>query len=90
MGEELKIPMDLSSISSLTAQQRLELEARLIGYQKMPPSIEQFIEDPYYMGSVYGNGKLFPFWIPILKKIYPTPIHTAYNNIVLTGCLGSG
>lgn len=90
MSDKLSVPMDLSSLSSLTKRQRLELEARLIGYQSMPPSIEQFIEDPYYMGSIYGNGKLFPFWIPILKKIYPTPIHTEYNNIVLTGCLGSG
>lgn len=86
----IKDELNLDLINSLNPAQKLELEARLIGYQKMPPSIEEFINDPYYMGSIYGNNKLYPYWIPILKKIYPSPIHTAYNNIVLTGCLGSG
>lgn len=90
MDDLLSGKLNMELIDSLNPAQKLELEARLIGYEKMPPSIEEFISDPYYMGTMYGNGALYPYWIPILKRIYPTPIHTAYNNIVLTGCLGSG
>jgi predicted ATPase len=82
--------LNFDSLNNLSPQQKLELEARLIGYEKLPPTIEQFVNDPYYMGSIYGNGKLYRYWLPVLKKIYPTPIHTAYNVVVLTGALGVG
>jgi Dephospho-CoA kinase len=64
--------------------------AKIIGYKRMPPSIEEFIESPYYLGKVFGKGKLFPYWKKILKDIFPSPIHTKYLIITLTGAIGTG
>lgn len=86
MSESLNINL----LSNLTPEKRLELEAQLIGYTKLPPTIREFINDPYYLGNIYGGGKLYEYWIPVLEDIFPDPITTRYNNIVLTGCLGSG
>lgn len=82
--------LTLKLLGEATPQQQLEWEAQLLGYIKLPPTIEEFIENPYYLGTVYGKGKLYEFWMPILKKIFPDAITTKYNNIVLTGAVGIG
>lgn len=64
--------------------------AKLLGYKRMPPTIEQFIEDDYYLGKTFGKGKLYPYWKQVLMDIFPTPIHTRYLIITLTGAIGSG
>jgi len=82
--------IDINKLRSLTSKEKLVLESELLGYSKLPPTIEEFVKDPYYLGLIYGNGKLYEFWIPILNKIFPDPVTTRYNNIVLTGALGVG
>lgn len=77
-------------LKGLSPEVLLELEANMLGYEKMPPTIEEFIESPYYLGNIYGGGKLYSYWKPILKDIFPDPITTNYSTIVLTGCIGSG
>lgn len=77
-------------LDNLSPEQAIELQAKILGYVKVPPSIEEFIESPYYLGSMFGGGKLYPYWKEILKKIYPTPIHTAHPFVVFTGPLGGG
>lgn len=82
--------LNLSLLDSLSPEKRLEIEAHLLGYEKIPPTIEVFLEDPYYLGNIYGDGKLYSYWLPILKDIFPDAITTRYNTIVFTGCIGSG
>lgn len=77
-------------LSELNDKDRLELEAQLLGFIKLPPTIREFVTDPYYLGNTYGNGKLYAYWLPVLEDIFPDAISTRYTNIVLTGCLGSG
>jgi len=74
----------------LTKDQYLKATAKLLGYTKMPVSIDQFIEDPYYLGKTYGNKALYPYWKDQLLELYPSPIHTSNPFIVLTGSLGTG
>jgi len=74
----------------LNYEQKLQAAAKIIGYSKMPPSIEEFIEDEYYLGETFGDGKLYPYWKEKLVELFPTPIHTAYTYIVLTGAIGVG
>lgn len=82
--------LDLELLDGLTPEKLLEIEAQMLGYEKIPPTIEEFIESPYYLGNTYGNGKLYEYWKPILKDIFPDPITTNYSVLVLTGCIGSG
>lgn len=79
-----------SYLESLSETDIIELEAARMGYRKLPPTIREFLNDEYYLGKIYGNGALYPYWIPILEDIYPSPIHVRYTNIILTGCIGSG
>lgn len=80
----------LYSIDKLSKDEAIKLQAKLLGYRKLPPSIEEFIESDYYLGRVFGNKKLYPYWKEKLLQIYPTPIHTDYPYVILTGPLGGG
>lgn len=82
--------MSLDILKSISPKDKVALESYLLGYSKLPPTIEEFIESPYYLGNIYGGGKLYKYWVPILKEIFPDEISTNYDTIVLTGCLGSG
>lgn len=59
-------------------------------YKERPVDIETFIEDDRYLGRIYGNGGLFPYWKKLLKTIYPTPLHTPYEEIILSCAIGAG
>ncbi len=59
-------------------------------YKEKPVDIETFIEDDRYLGKIYGKGKLFPYWKKLLKRIYPTPLHTPYEEIILSCAIGAG
>mgnify|MGYP000084047950 CR=1 FL=1 len=87
MGQLEKQIIDLDH---LTPEQALQVQAKILGYKRMPVSIEQFIEDDYYLGKMWGGGRLYPYWLEVLKKIYPTPIHTAYPYIIFTGQVYKG
>ena len=82
--------LNLNLLDGLTPEKLLEIEAQMLGYEKLPPTIEEFIESPYYLGGTYGSGKLYKYWKPILQDIFPDPITTNYSVLVLTGCIGSG
>lgn len=81
---------ELSKISNLNSNEALQLEAKILGFSKMPVTIRQFIQDPYYLGHDWGPGKLYDYWLPILEKIFPDPIHINYTFIIFTGPLGGG
>lgn len=59
-------------------------------YKSRPVDIETFIEDDEYLGKIYGHGNLFPFWKKILKKVYPSPFHTPYEEVILSCAIGAG
>jgi hypothetical protein len=77
-------------INNLSKEEALHLQARILGYKKMPPSIREFVMNDYYLGKLFGHGGLYPYWMEVLEKIYPTPIHTAYPFVIYTGAIGSG
>lgn len=66
----------------------IKVAAKYLGYKKLPPDIDTFLDDPFYLGNVVGN--LYPFWREQLRDIFPTRIHTKYPILVITGSIGSG
>jgi len=84
------MPQEIIDLNNLTPEQSLKLQAKLLGYKRMPVDIETFIEDEYYLGSIWGKGKLYKYWKNILKQIYPDPINIAYNSVIFTGPIGGG
>lgn len=87
-NEILELNNKLQQTESLPFDSQIKVAAKLLGYKKMPPSIDEFIEDEYYLGLVTKN--LYPFWREQLREIFPTPIHTRYPILVITGSIGSG
>ena len=73
-----------------SSEDLLRIQSEMIGYTEMPPSIEKFVEDEYYLGKIFGGGKLFPIWMQRLKEIFPSPIHTRYTYIAFCGAIGTG
>lgn len=63
-------------------------------YEEIPVDIETFLKDPRYLGKGLidkeGRFTVFPYWVEMLKKIFPNNRDTAYNTLILTGAIGIG
>ena len=66
-------------------------------WEEIPVDIDEFLDNDDYLGkSIWEVDKatgekrctLFPFWRATLHKLFPTNTKTAYNTLILTGCLG--
>lgn len=84
--------MYIDGLEDLSQDQLLQVQAKILGYKSVPPSIEEFVTNDYYLGKAFGGGgkDVYPYWMKILKEIYPTPIHTAHPFVVFTGPIGGG
>jgi hypothetical protein len=67
----------------------LNVLARLGGYTGTPPTMQEFINDQFYLGDLLGSG-IYPYWVSALNKIYPNPFHSPYLEVILTGAIGLG
>lgn len=61
-----------------------EVLADLLGYEKTPPSIEEFVDGSDWLGSVLEDGLYLP-WRKALYEIYPNPFYSMYAEICLSG-----
>ena len=64
-------------------------------YTEIPVDIETFLKSPRYLGKglINSDGRftVFPYWLDLLKKIFPDPLKPAkYNTLALTGSIGIG
>lgn len=63
-------------------------------YEEIPVTIEEFLKNPAYLGAglinTEGKFTVFPYWMDVLKKLFPTNIDTAYNTLILSGAIGLG
>ena len=69
------VDLFIKEYEQLSEKDKSELIYEAVGkeiYKENPVDIETFINDPYYMGDIYG-GILFNIWRDLLKEIYPAP-----------------
>lgn len=64
-------------------------------YDEIPVDIDTFLTDPDYLGKglINDEGKftVFPYWVDVLKKVFPDPLKpAAYNTLALSGAIGLG
>lgn len=64
--------------------------AKLGGYIEVPPDINTFLEDEYFMGKRLGGGGLWSVWKDVLMQIFPHALYSPYKEVVFTGSIGSG
>ena len=88
--------LDLSSVSletqyaKLTDQEKLLVFCKIHGYSRIPPTIKQLYEDPYYLGGpeFFDRGtNLYQFWRNNLPMIFPSAVTTAKPFLVLSGAI---
>lgn len=55
------------------------------------PTIDEFIEDDFYLGKMTNNGKgIYAYWRDILRDIFPNPLYTNYDTVFLRSAIGTG
>jgi len=71
-----------------------QVSKKLKIYEKTPPTIMEFLSDPYYLGDeTQGGERIFPYWKAKLQEIYTTPFYEYDPDkkvIILTGGTGIG
>lgn len=66
--------------------------ANELKFKKFPVSIDEFIHDPYYLGSKFMIGNkclIYDIWVQRLREVFPDPITTT-TFIVSKGGIGTG
>jgi len=87
---ELILPNDSSELVSKYGKLEVMHQLALMsGYEEKVPTIDQFIDDPFYLGKSLGTG-LYPIWREAGRIIYPTPYHSPKQEIILSGAIGLG
>jgi len=90
------MPLDSAKLFDLVQNdpRHVEALAKLAGYESVPPGIDQFIEDPYYLGGVLadaeGKSGVYPYWREALRKVFPSPFYSPYLEVIATGSIGRG
>lgn len=63
-------------------------------YKEIPVDIETFLTDDRYLGKAWkdsqGKSKLYPFWLKVLKDIFPNNVDTNYDTLLESGARGLG
>jgi len=80
----------ISDDYKVTDRRILHLVAQKAGYKDEMPDIETFIDDPYYLGKSIGGNSLYPIWRQAAKEVFPSPYHSPYDEIILSGAVGLG
>ena len=78
-----------ATLSGMSIEDLYKAAAIAEGYESVPVDIERFINDPFYMGTIYSGG-VYPYWVDRLKKIYPNPLYSPYQEVCITGAIGIG
>lgn len=92
MGDIDKIKRQLENdISLLSDEEKLSLKAKILGFRQVPVGIDEFVESDLYLGKITRNGAMiYPFWRKFLRELYPDPLTSTNQIIVLTGGIGIG
>jgi hypothetical protein len=83
---------DMLSQFRQSGDSELLQQLNVADYAEKPPSMQDFLEDPYYLGALMVKSQdsegLFPSWKEILCRDFN--YDSAIHNCVITGSLGIG
>jgi hypothetical protein len=97
--EERALALEILKEYSQDGQSAILEDLKYSDYEEIPVDIITFITEERYLGrglwikdEFTGERKctVFPYWIEVLKDIFPDNVSTKYNTIVLTGSIGLG
>lgn len=85
MMSDSNITYFLNEFEKLTEQEKSEVIYEAVGkeiYKTNPVDVITFIEDPYFLGSVYDT--VFKIWKDMIQEIYPAPFCKKYDEVILS------
>lgn len=89
--EERQAALEILQQLATTGNSELLNELKYSDFDEIPVNIHTFLHDRKYLGNgLYdkdGRFTLFPYWEKTLEKVFPDNLTTAYNTLILTGCL---
>ena len=97
--EERALALEILKEYSQDGQSAILEDLKYSDYEEIPVDIMTFISDERYLGrGLYivdeftGERKctVFPYWLNVLKDIFPDNVSTRYNTVILTGSIGLG
>lgn len=91
MMKDNDITYFLNEFEKLTEAEKSEVIYEAVGkeiYKTNPVDIKTFIEDTYFLGSVYDT--IFKIWKELCYEIYPAPFCKKYDEVVLSCGTRSG
>lgn len=92
--EEKKAVLDILNEYSNKGTSDIYQNLIYADYKEIPVDIDTFLHDPRYLGKGLvddeGRFTVFPYWEKKLKELFPNNLDTIYNNVILTGSIGTG
>lgn len=86
---EQKILMQILQEMAQTGYSYTLEQVWLADFKEIPVSIDQFLDDPYYLGGTNDYGKnVYPFWRQTMRRIFNAG--NRYNEIILSGATRLG
>lgn len=77
--------------NNLSQEEKILIYCKLNGINHVPPTIDQFICDDYYLGTINNGGQsIYPYWREKLREMFPTPVTNKYPYWSLGGGVGIG
>lgn len=82
----------VSQVNSISNQDELASLFPPEIWEQIPVDIDTFMFDRRYLGNAWLNGRdektMFPFWEKLAHQVYPLPMRSPYNTIILSGSTG--
>ena len=75
----------MNEFEKLTEQEKSEVIYEAVGkeiYKTNPVDVLTFLEDQYFLGSVYDT--IFKMWKDLIKEVYPAPFCKKYDEVILS------
>lgn len=93
--KERQVALQILKEMSDKGTSSLYTELLYADYDEIPVDIETFLRSNKYLGRGLINEEgvftVFPYWVDVLKKIFPDPLApAAYNTLALSGAIGLG
>jgi hypothetical protein len=90
--EDIVAELRASTLNTQAPRSETLEQIKVADYISKPPTMQQFLEDPYYLGSLMNKSQdsegMFPAWKEILCRDFN--YDSAIHNCVITGSLGIG
>ena len=93
--DERKLALSiLKEYTENEGKSKLLLDILYTDFDEIPVDVETFLKDPRYLGKglINEEGKftVYPYWVDMLKDIFPNSFDTEYNTLILSGAIGLG